>query len=143
MMRRNLISILIVVWLSLQIAIPFARKFGTFPFHYQYATFSWAMFSKPAIRYEVSIFRKNRDGVKEAIPDIGRFVYGYRSPELMKQRNHYRSPAEIKDRFAQLVRHIAERSDSNFQYSVEIRWVDSLDFKEPPIWEYSVNGISS
>ncbi len=139
--KHQLILVLIVAWLLIQTAVPFFRKFNLAPFQYRYATFSWAMYSKPALHYEVSLFRKNKHGQKEPIPNIERFVYGYQSLQSMPQREYYQTAAEIKDRFIRLVNYITAQEDPKFQYGVSIRWIKSFDLNEPLDWEYSVDGI--
>ena len=83
-MRRRLISGFIVVWLAAQIIVPFVRKFDFPRLRYRYATFSWAMYSKPALVYDVSLFRRGKPGQSEAIPNVRQFVQGYQSPEPMR-----------------------------------------------------------
>jgi len=132
--------VLLIVWLVLQIGIPFFRKFGTFPFTYRYATYSWAMFSKPRVHYEVSLFRRNSNGDKETIPDVAQFTSEYHSAKT-RASDYYRTPAEIKDRFTHLVNYIAEREDPNFEYGVSIHWVTLFDPNEPAQWEYYANRL--
>ncbi len=136
--RELLILIFIAVWIFVQMAIPFIRKFELSPFKYRYATYSWAMFSKPALRYEVSFFRKKPGGEKEAIPDMNKFDFRYRSPESTSRNEYYQSTAEIKNRFRQLIQYIAQHEDPNFKYGVLLRWTQQFDPNEPKEWEYHV-----
>ncbi len=139
-MRRRLISGFIVVWLAAQIIVPFVRKFDFPSFRYRYATFSWAMYSKPALVYDVSLFRSGKPGQSEAIPNVEQFVYEYQSPQPMRMREYYRSESEVQERFARLITHIARRSDDGHTYVVSIHWIRPLELKQPTQWEFSAPG---
>jgi hypothetical protein len=122
--RRRLTVTFIVVWFAIQITVPFVQKFDLEGprLSYRYARYSWAMFSRLVPRYEVSLFRTRRPGEREAIPDIGRYVHGYRSPEPMPMRAIYSSESEVLDRFARLVTSIARERRDGYTYVASIRW---------------------
>ncbi len=139
--RRRLISGFIVTWLAVQIMVPFVRKFDFPSFRYRYATFSWAMYSKPALVYDVSLFRTGKaPGQFEPIPNIGQFVHGCQSPEPMRTHEYYRSEAEIQERFTRLITHIAGKAGDGHKYVVKIHWIRSLQPGQPPQWEFSAPG---
>jgi hypothetical protein len=80
------------------------------------------MFSRLVPRYEVSLFRKRGEGDGEPIPDIERYVYGFRSPEPMSMLAIYSSEAEVLDRFTRLVAAIARERRDGYTYVAAIRW---------------------
>ncbi len=139
-MRRRLISGFIVIWLAVQIMVPFVRKFDFPSFHYRYATFSWAMYSKPALVYDVSLFRTDKPAQSEAIPNVGQFVHEYQSPQPMRMREYYRSRHEVQEQFARLITHIARRADDSRTYVVSIHWLSPLELNQPAQWEFSAPG---
>ncbi len=127
----------IILWLTAQITIPFVRTFDLQHGGYRYALFSWAMYSKPAVIYDVSLFRIAPSGHPEAIPDIKQFVEGYRSPQPMRMREYYRSETEIKKRLVDLVTHIAQKQHrAGYRYGASIRWIRALQADEPVQWDY-------
>ncbi len=138
--KHRLGSILIVLWLSAQIIVPFLRKFPDL--HYHYATFSWAMYSKPALIYEVSLYRTDVSGKRGPIPDIRNFVNRLRSPEPVKVRDYYRTETEIQRRYAQLVAQIARKSGDDHIYHVSIHWIHSIQLKPDTHWEFAASGKS-
>jgi hypothetical protein len=79
--RRYAALTFITVWLAVQVTVPLVQKLGLDPFapRYRYARYSWAMFSRPVPRFEVSIFRTRGVGDREPVPGIDRYVRGYRS----------------------------------------------------------------
>jgi hypothetical protein len=122
--RRLAAAAFIVVWLSVQIVVPLLQKLdierpGS---PYRYARYSWAMFSRLVPRYEVSIFRVRAGGPREPIPDIGRYVRGYRSPDPMPLLAIYSSEEEVLDRYARLVEAIARERRDGYTYVASIRW---------------------
>lgn len=112
----------IVAWLSLQIVVPLVQKFELPTFRYRWARFSWAMFSRLVPRYEVSLFRTQGTGDPEPIPDIGRYVSGYRSPDPMPRIASYVSEDEVHDRFSRLVTYLARERRDGYTYVASIRW---------------------
>ena len=139
-MRRRLISGFIIAWLAVQIIVPFVRKIDFPHFRYRYATFSWAMYSKPALIYDVSLFRTDKPAQSEAIPTMGQFVYGYQSPQPMRIREYYRSRDEVQEWFARLITDIARRAHDNRTYVVSIRWLKPPELNQPAQWEFSAPG---
>ncbi len=139
-MRRYLISGFIFTWLAVQITVPFFRKFDFPHFRYRYATFSWAMYSKPALVYDVSLFRRGKPGQSEAIPNVGQFVHEYQSPQPMRIREYYRSEVQVQEQFARLIRHIAKQADDGRTYVVSIHWIRPLELNQPTQWEFSAPG---
>src|SRR5215831_431856 len=107
--RRHAAVAFIVVWLAVQIALPLAQKLDldASGSRYRYARYSWAMFSRIVPRYEVRLYRTRAGGGPEPIPDIDRWVHGYRSPEPMPMAALYTSEGEVLDRFSGLVTAIA------------------------------------
>jgi hypothetical protein len=112
------------MWLAVQIAVPFVQKFDLEGpgLSYRYARYSWAMYSRLVPRYEVSLFRTRGAGDREPIPDIGRYVRGYRSPEPMPMMARYTSESEVLDRFTRLVTAIARERRDGYTYVASIRW---------------------
>lgn len=122
--RRYAAAAFIGVWLSIQIGAPLAQKFGFDPLglRYRYARYSWAMFSRPVPRYEVSLFRTRGAGAREPIPGIERFVRGYRSPAPMPMVAIYSSEDEVLERFTRLVTAMARERRDGYAYVASIRW---------------------
>ena len=136
-LRKYLISAWIVIWLAIQILVPLFRKFDLPHLRYRYATFSWAMYSKPALLYDVSLFRINPLGQKESIPHIEQFVRGTHSPQPMRMREYYRSETEIKERLTRLVAHIARHEpDHDRRIGVSVQWIRKLSPEEPVRWDF-------
>ena len=122
--HRRAVIAFIVLWLAVQIVVPLVQKFdlGRPGHSYRYARYSWAMFSRPVPRYEVMLFRTRGTGDRDAIPDIGRYVRGYHSPDPMPMLAIYSSEAEVLDRFGRLVRTIASQRRDGYTYVASIRW---------------------
>ncbi len=112
----------IVLWLVIQIVLPFVQKFELPTFRYRWARFSWAMYSRLGPRYEVRLLRTRDGGVAEPIPDVSRYVRGYRSPEPLPMIAMYVSEDEVHDRFFRLVTHIARDRHDGYTYVASIRW---------------------
>lgn len=119
--RRYAITAFIVLWLAVQIVVPLVQKFELPTFRYRWARFSWAMFSRLGPRYEVHLFRTRGAG-DEPIPEIGRHVRGYRSPEPMRLIALYVTEDEVHDRFSRLVTHLAREQRDGYTYVASIRW---------------------
>jgi hypothetical protein len=122
--RRHAAVGFIALWLGVQLAVPLAQKLdlerpGS---PYRYARYSWAMFSRLVPRYEVSLYRTRAGGGREEIPDVGRYVRGYRSPDPMPMIAIYSSEDEVLDRFARLVTTIARDRRDGYTYVASIRW---------------------
>jgi hypothetical protein len=122
--RRHLTVTFIVVWFAVQIAVPFVQKFDLEQagLSYRYTRYSWAMFSRLVPRYEVTLFRTRGAGDREPIPDVGRYVRGYRSLDPMPMMAIYTSESEVLDRFARLVTAIAQERRDGYSYVASIRW---------------------
>lgn len=122
--RRHAAVAFIVVWLAVQIAVPLAQKLDldapSSP--YRYARYSWAMFSRLVPRYEVRLYRTRAGGAPEAIPDIDRWVHGYRSPGPMPMSAIYTSEREVLERFSGLITAIAHEHRDGYTYVAAIRW---------------------
>lgn len=122
--RRHAAIAFITLWLGLQVGVPLAQKLDadTPSAPYRYARYSWAMFSRLVPRYEVSLYRLRPGGGPEPIPEIDRWVRGYRSPEPMPMRALYVSDGEVLDRFGGLVTAIARERRDGYVYVASIRW---------------------
>jgi hypothetical protein len=112
----------IALWLSIQVLVPWLQKFPPPDFQYRWARYSWGMFSFVGSRYEVRLFRTADRGDTEPIPEMGRYVRGYRSPEPMRLRTVYWSEAEVLDRFSRLVSFIARDRRDGYTYVASIQW---------------------
>lgn len=112
----------IILWLVIQIILPLVQKFELPTFRYRWARFSWSMYSRLGPRYEVRLFRIRDGGVAEPIPDVSRYVSGYRSPEPLPMIATYVSEEEVHDRFSRLVTHIARDRRDGYTYVASIRW---------------------
>ena len=121
--RRRAAGAFIVLWLGVQIVVPFVQKFEFPTFRYRWSRFSWAMFSRPGPRYEVTLYRTGGAAGVEPIPEMGRYVRGYRSPEPMAMIAAYWSEDEVADRFSRLVTYIAQTRHDGFTYVASIRWI--------------------
>jgi hypothetical protein len=119
---RHATAAFIVLWLAVQIAVPLLQKFELPTFRYRWARYSWAMFSRLVPRYEVQLFRTRGAGDPEPIPDIGRDVHGFLSPEPMPGIAYYVTEDEIIDRFSRLVTHLARERRDGYTYVASIRW---------------------
>jgi hypothetical protein len=122
--RRHAAAAFILLWLGVQLVLPLVQKLdldrpGS---PYRYARYSWAMFSRLVPRYEVSLYRTRAAGAREPIPDIGRYVRGYRSPEPMPLIAIYSSEEEVLDRFSRLVTAVAQERRDGYTYVASIRW---------------------
>jgi hypothetical protein len=120
--QRLATTAFIAVWLFGQIVVPLVQKFDPPTWRYRWARFSWAMYSRLGPRYEVRLFRTRGAGGAEAIPDIGRYVRGYRSPEPMPMIALYWSEEEVHGRFSRLVDHVARERRDGYTYVASIRW---------------------
>jgi hypothetical protein len=122
--RRYAALAFIGAWLGVQLAVPLVQKLGVDPFapRYRYARYSWAMFSRPVPRFEVSIFRTRGAGEREPVPGIERYVRGYRSPAPMPMIAIYSSDEEVLDRFTRLVSTLARERHDGYAYVASIRW---------------------
>jgi hypothetical protein len=123
--RRYATAAFIMAWLAIQIVVPFVQKFELPSLRYRYARYSWAMYSQLGPRYEVSLFRTRGAGDHEPIPDIGRYVYRYRSPDPMPMIAAYQSADEVLDRFTRLVGAIARERRDGYTYVASIRWTSN------------------
>src|SRR2546422_6756839 len=120
-LRRYATTAFIVVWLSAQIVVPLVQKFELPTLRYRWARYGWAMYSRLGPRYEVRLFRTRGGGAAEPIPDIGRDVRGYRSPEPMPMIALYWSEDEVHDRFSRLVSYLARQRRDGDTYVASIR----------------------
>jgi hypothetical protein len=120
--RRRGAAAFIVLWLSVQVLVPLLKKFEPPGFHYRWARYTWGMFSSIGPGYEVRLFRTRRSEGVEPIPEIGRYVRGYRSPDPMRMRAAYWSEAEVLDRFSRLVSFIARDRHDGYTYGASIDW---------------------
>jgi hypothetical protein len=121
--RRYATGAFIVLWLGTQIVVPLVQKFELPTFRYRWARFSWAMFSRLGPRYEVTLFRTRGAGDAEPIPEIGRYVRGYRSPDPMPMMAAYWSEDEVHDRFSRLVTYLASEQRDGYTYVASIHWI--------------------
>jgi len=121
--RRRAAVAFIVVWMVVQIGVPFVQKFELPSLKYRWARYSWAMFSRPGPRYEIRLFRTRAEGPSEPIPEIRRYVRGYRSPDPMSLYAPYWTEDELLDRLARLVTHIARDRRDGYTYVAEVRWL--------------------
>lgn len=113
----------IVLWIAVQILVPLWQKFPPPDFHYRWARYSWGMFSSIGPRYEVRLFRTRGTGGEEPIPEMPRYVRGYRSPEPMRMRAIYWSEDEALDRLARLVAFIARDRHDGYTYVASVQWL--------------------
>ena len=120
--RRRGVAVFIAVWLSVQVLVPLLQKFAPPDFQYRWARYSWGMFSLIGSTYEVQLFRTQGDGGVEPVPEVGRYVRGYRSPDPMRMRTVYWSEAEALDRFSRLLSFIARDRHDGYTYVAYIRW---------------------
>jgi hypothetical protein len=120
--RRHAAVAFIVLWLGVQLLVPLVQKFELPGFHYRWARYSWGMFSRLGPRYEIRLYR-TRDGGVEPIPEVGRYVHGYRSPEPMATYAAYWTEDEVLDRFARLVTHIAADRRDGYTYVAAVQWI--------------------
>lgn len=134
--KQKVTAGLILVWLTLQIVIPFARKFDLPHFQYRYATFSWAMYSKPGLYYDVSLYCEGPEGIRKGIPDIKKYVREYASPEPLSMHDYYRTKDQIQDWHARLVKAIAKNKKDGALYGVSIRWQTVPGLVDSSLWEY-------
>jgi hypothetical protein len=139
--RRYATGAFIALWLAMQITVPLIQKFELPTLQYRYARYSWAMFSRLSLRYEVSLFRTRGGGDREAIPDIGRYVRGYHSPAPMPMIAVYSSEDEVHDRFARLVTAIARERRDGYSYVASIRWTAHHRAGVPDQAEFRANAV--
>ena len=121
--RRHAAVTFIVLWLAVQLLVPLVQKFELPGLHYRWARYSWAMFSRPGPRYEIRLFRTRYGGSAEPIPEVGRYVRGYRSPEPMARYAPYWTEDELLDRLSRLVTHIARDRRDGYTYVAAVRWI--------------------
>lgn len=131
--RRHAAVAFIVLWLGVQIGVPFVQKFELSSLQYRWARYSWAMFSRPGPRYEIRLFRTRAEGPSEPIPEIRRYVRGYRSPEPMSRHAPYWTEDELLNRLARLVTHIARVRQDGYTYVAEVRWL-AYQRADLPLW---------
>ena len=134
--RRHAATAFIVAWLSVQIVVPLVQKFEIPTFRYRWARFGWAMYSRLVPRYEVRLFRVRGGGEAEPIPNIERYVRGYRSPEPMPMLALYVSEDEVHDRFSRLVSYLAREQRDGYTYVARIRWTDYPPAGAPSVVEF-------
>jgi len=94
--RRRGAAAFIVLWIAVQALVPLWQKFPPPDFHYRWARYSWGMFSSIGPRYEVRLFRTRGTGAEQPIPEMPRYVRGYRSPEPMRMRDGYTYVASVQ-----------------------------------------------
>jgi hypothetical protein len=123
-LRQFAIVAFIVIWVTVQVAVPLIQKFelDRSGLPYRYTRYSWAMFSRLVPRYEVSLYRTRGTGDREQIPDISRYVSGYRSPDPMPKLAIYTSEAEVLGRYRGLIETIARERRDGYTYVAAIRW---------------------
>ncbi len=121
--RRHAAAAFIVLWLAVQLLVPLVQKFELPGFHYRWARYSWGMFSRLGPRYEIRLYRTRDGGGAEPIPDVGRYVRDYRSPEAMATYAAYWTEDEVLDRFARLVTHIAGDRRDGYTYVAAVQWI--------------------
>ena len=134
--RRYATTAFIVLWLGIQIVVPLLQKFELPTFRYRWARYSWAMFSRLGPRYEVTLFRTRGAGDPEPVPEIGRYVRGYRSPEPMSMTAAYWSEDEVHDRFSRLVTYLARERRDGYTYVASIHWIRYQRVDVPPRVEF-------
>lgn len=134
--HRAQVSLFIALWIAVQVIIPFTQKFELPSLRYRYGRFSWAIFSRLVPVYEARLFRVNRAGQQEAIPDIDRCVAGYRSPEPMRRDAMYVTPQEVQDRLTRLVTYIARERRDGYEYVASVRWIKHRGPEVSEQWEF-------
>ncbi len=102
-------GLFVAVWLAVQAGLPLVMKFGFPPVHYRYARFSWAMYGRPPLFYEVRLFRGSAEGPPQRLQEL------------------YLSPQQVEERYAGLVRHIAQTRADGAVYGVSLRWIRSFE----------------
>jgi hypothetical protein len=78
----------------------------------------------------------DRGEVLEAIPDIARYAASYRSSETMHLWTIYETELEAEERFAALIRFIAEKQRDGYTYVVSGRWTKKNNPRIPNQWEF-------
>jgi hypothetical protein len=121
--RRRAVTAFIVFWLMFQIGVPLVQKFELPGFHYRWARYSWGMFSRLGARYEIELFRTRNGGTREPIPEMSRYVRGYRSPEPMARYAAYWTEDELLDRLSRLVTFIARERHDGYTYVAAVQWL--------------------
>ena len=142
--RRYLSLAFIYLWLAIQIGGPFTQKFELPSLRYRYTRFAWAMYSQPNAHMEVTMYRTDDQGeVREAIPDIARYGVWYRSPQTMHLGDSFDTELEANERFAALIRFIAEKQRDGYTYvvtgrtyGVSGRWTKDNNRRIPNQWEF-------
>lgn len=111
-------GLFIAVWLAVQVGLPLVMKFGFPPVHYRYARFSWAMYGRPPLFYEVRLFRDSSGGPPRRLQEL------------------YLSPEQVEERYAGLIRHIAQARADGSTYAVSLRWIRSFEPDRSNEWEF-------
>jgi hypothetical protein len=95
------------------------------------------MYSQPSAHIEVTMYWTDDQGeVREAIPDITRYGVWYRSPETMHLGDSFDTELEANERFAALIRFIAEKQRDGYTYVVSGRWTNNNNPRIPNQWEF-------
>ena len=84
----------------------------------------------------------DRGEVREAIPDIARYAVGYRSPKTMDLATVYETELEAEERFAALIRFIAEKQRDGYTYVVSGRWTKKNNPRIPDQWSFGPKPLS-
>lgn len=121
--RRRGVAAFIVLWIGVQVLLPLWQKFPPPGFGYRWARYSWGMFSHIGPDYEVRLFRTRGGDPPEPIPEMGRYVRGYRSPGPMRMHGTYWSEDEVLDRLARLVTFIARERRDGYTYVASVEWI--------------------
>jgi hypothetical protein len=138
-LRRRLLRGFIALWLAVQIGVPLVRKFGSSDWpRYQYATFSWAMFSHVPQRYEARTFRREPGtGRPEGVPGMPGFAQGFNAGGTRSASDSYRTRSQIKEHYAALVRHIARRRADGAAYGVTLHFAAGPN-EAAEVWQHVV-----
>ena len=140
--RRFLVGAFIILWLAVQIIVPFVNKFELPSFRYRnIANFGWSPFSTPSMVYELSLYAEGEDGEKEPIPNIERYVMGLRSPGPIRLTAPNYGVEHVQNRYARLVTHIAKDRQDGRIYVVSIHWIRHYPADLPDQWEFRTQGI--
>ncbi len=99
------------------------------------------MYSKPGSNLDLSFYRtKPGSDLQEPIPDIHKYVAGYRSPEPMNLWLARRTDHEAVEHFAKLIRFIAAERNDGYAYVVAGHWKQKNDVDLPEQWEFRSEG---
>jgi hypothetical protein len=109
-------------------------------FRYRYAKFSWAMFARPPLLYELEIYRISREGKKEPIPHIKQYLPWYRPPGPLILNHSYYSVEEAQIRLSRLTTMIAEREGTEDSYVASVHWIRNSRPDVPKVWSFSTKG---